>query len=133
MDPNIPTKGFFTNVRYMFDLRDVVVDVQGENAHSFFWPLIDMLRQKILAASFVICCYPELLLLCAACRFVILLLVFSCWALAVIAASLKGRLQAIFCLSLADTRQVEAGCFNLTVLSRPVQEMACRCPSKTAW
>jgi hypothetical protein len=30
MDPNIPTKGFFTNVRYMFDLRDVVVDVQGE-------------------------------------------------------------------------------------------------------
>jgi hypothetical protein len=29
MDPNIPTKGFFTNVRYMFDLRDVVVDVQG--------------------------------------------------------------------------------------------------------
>lgn len=31
MDPNIPTKGFFTNVRYMFDLRDVVVDVQGEN------------------------------------------------------------------------------------------------------
>jgi hypothetical protein len=32
MDPNIPTKGFFTNVRYMFDLRDVVVDVQGEHA-----------------------------------------------------------------------------------------------------
>mgnify|MGYP001807296971 CR=1 FL=1 len=31
MDPNIPTKGFFTNVRYMFDLRDVVVDVQGEH------------------------------------------------------------------------------------------------------
>lgn len=30
MDPNIPTKGFFTNVRYMFDLRDVVVDVQGK-------------------------------------------------------------------------------------------------------
>jgi hypothetical protein len=30
MDPNIPTKGFFTNVRFMFDLRDVVVDVQGE-------------------------------------------------------------------------------------------------------
>jgi hypothetical protein len=29
MDPNIPTKGFFTNVRHMFDLRDVVVDVQG--------------------------------------------------------------------------------------------------------
>eukprot|EP00878_Enallax_costatus_P003177 GHUV01003377.1.p2 GENE.GHUV01003377.1~~GHUV01003377.1.p2 ORF type:complete len:431 (+),score=84.39 GHUV01003377.1:242-1534(+) len=29
MDPNIPTKGFFTNVQYMFDLRDVVVDVQG--------------------------------------------------------------------------------------------------------
>ncbi|KAF8072632.1 hypothetical protein HT031_000292 [Scenedesmus sp. PABB004] len=29
IDPNIPTKGFFTNVRYMFDLRDVVVDVQG--------------------------------------------------------------------------------------------------------
>jgi hypothetical protein len=28
MDPNIPTKGFFTNVRYMFDLRDVVIDVQ---------------------------------------------------------------------------------------------------------
>jgi hypothetical protein len=32
MDPNIPTKGFFTNVRYMFDLRDVVVDVQGRHA-----------------------------------------------------------------------------------------------------
>lgn len=31
MDPNIPTKGFFTNVRYMFDLRDVVVDVQGRH------------------------------------------------------------------------------------------------------
>jgi hypothetical protein len=29
MDPNIPTKGFLTNVRYMFDLRDVVIDVQG--------------------------------------------------------------------------------------------------------
>lgn len=28
MDPNIPTKGFTTNVRYMFDLRDVVDDVQ---------------------------------------------------------------------------------------------------------
>lgn len=27
MDLNVPTKGFFTNVRYMFDLRDVVVDV----------------------------------------------------------------------------------------------------------
>jgi hypothetical protein len=28
MDPNIPTKGFLTNVRFMFDLRDVVIDVQ---------------------------------------------------------------------------------------------------------
>ena len=28
MDPTITTKGFFTNVRYMFDLRDVVIDVQ---------------------------------------------------------------------------------------------------------
>jgi hypothetical protein len=34
MDPNIPTKGFLTNVQYMFDLRDVVIDVQGG------WPSI---------------------------------------------------------------------------------------------
>jgi hypothetical protein len=27
MDPSRSTKGFFTNVRYMFDLRDVVLDV----------------------------------------------------------------------------------------------------------
>jgi hypothetical protein len=30
MDPNIPNKGFLTNVRFMFDLRDVMVDVTGE-------------------------------------------------------------------------------------------------------
>ena len=29
MDPNVPTKGFLTNVRHMFDLRDVYVDVSG--------------------------------------------------------------------------------------------------------
>ncbi len=29
MDANVPTKGFLTNLRYMFDLRDVVIDVQG--------------------------------------------------------------------------------------------------------
>lgn len=41
MDPNIPTKGFFTNVRYMFDLRDVVVDVQGELVLCLcFWHLM---------------------------------------------------------------------------------------------
>lgn len=34
MDPNIPTKGFLTNVRYMFDLRDVVIDVQVCNYNS---------------------------------------------------------------------------------------------------
>ena len=34
MDPNIPTKGFLTNVRYMFDLRDVVIDLTGEKGHK---------------------------------------------------------------------------------------------------
>jgi len=37
MDPNIPSKGFFTNVRYMFDLRDVVVDVQGQCREVVSW------------------------------------------------------------------------------------------------
>eukprot|EP01025_Chloroclados_australasicus_P022112 TRINITY_DN22961_c0_g2_i1.p1 TRINITY_DN22961_c0_g2~~TRINITY_DN22961_c0_g2_i1.p1 ORF type:complete len:433 (-),score=27.78 TRINITY_DN22961_c0_g2_i1:333-1553(-) len=29
IDPNIPSRGFFANIKDMFDLRDVVVDVQG--------------------------------------------------------------------------------------------------------
>jgi hypothetical protein len=58
MDPNIPTKGFFTNVRYMFDLRDVVVDVQGEADHNGCGTCLRMFDQPALHA----CAYLSSLL-----------------------------------------------------------------------